>query len=180
MSLPTDRGDIIGLDRAVFPHTGQALAPNANLGQLENKAVNRVLGEDALGVAKKGYALGRIGGAVELVHDGVEGLRTIVEIIILAGINADVLGLGVRDDGEVEIVATENLLQPLGPFDGDNLKLDADAGKAFIVERLADGASMLSSLYWAAYVESKPTKKQLSDYVRYNDIDSDAKLKGPQ
>ncbi len=39
---------------------------------------------------------------------------------------------------------------------------------------------MLSALYWAAYVQSEPTKQQIASFVRYNARDANATLKGPQ
>ncbi|MCH7872290.1 MAG: hypothetical protein IID33_11380 [Planctomycetes bacterium] len=90
-----------------------------------------------------------------------------------------VKGGDVWDDLTAHIQRSFDQMEPLYQLEKSG-ELDSEAGKTFIVERLADGASMLSSLYWAAYVEGKPTKKQLSDFARYNDIDSNDKLKGPQ
>src|SRR5690606_8362476 len=56
----------------------------------------------------------------------VEGRIVVVEVIILARIDIDVVRLGVRDDGEVVVLAGEDLIQPLRPLDRDDLGLDAD------------------------------------------------------
>lgn len=46
--------------------------------------------------------------------------------------------------------------------------LDKAPGKAFISERLTDGADMLAALYNAAWVASEPTEKDSQDFVRYD------------
>jgi hypothetical protein len=48
--------------------------------------------------------------------------------------------------------------------------LDGEAGKAFIAERLTDGAGMLGALYKAAW-ESVPTDQQVASWVKYNSVD---------
>ena len=49
--------------------------------------------------------------------------------------------------------------------------LDRAAGKAFIVERLADGADTLSALYAAAWTAAAPTQKDVEEFVRYDNFD---------
>ena len=58
--------------------------------------------------------------------DLVEGRVVVVEVVVLARIDIDVVRLGVRDDGEVVVLVGEDLLQPVGPFDRDDLEIDAD------------------------------------------------------
>jgi len=49
--------------------------------------------------------------------------------------------------------------------DGD---LYGQAGKAFIGERMADGASTLAGLYWSAWLAAEPTPSAIADFKRYN------------
>lgn len=51
--------------------------------------------------------------------------------------------------------------------------LNADAGKAFISERLHDGAAMLSAMYNAAWAASAITDQDVSDFVRYDGFVAD-------
>lgn len=46
--------------------------------------------------------------------------------------------------------------------------LEKDPGKAFITERLADGAGMLSALYLAAWEASAATQKDATDFIGYD------------
>lgn len=52
-------------------------------------------------------------------------------------------------------------------------ELKKAAGKAFIVERLTDGATMLAAMYNAAWEEAAPTDKQVADWVKYSDFGSE-------
>ena len=52
-------------------------------------------------------------------------------------------------------------------------ELEKEAGKVFIVERLADAAGMLEALYQAAWESSEPTEKEVADFVRYDNFDPD-------
>lgn len=47
-------------------------------------------------------------------------------------------------------------------------ELDKETGKKFITERLTDAGAMLAALYSAAWTNSAPTDKQLSDYKFYD------------
>lgn len=47
--------------------------------------------------------------------------------------------------------------------------LEKDPGKAFIAERLCDGATMLGSLYAAAWEASAMVEKDATDFLRYDD-----------
>ena len=100
--------------------------PHADLRQLEQEAVDRVVGQDLLRLPVELRALGLVGGAVQLGDDLVEGRIVVVEVVVLARIDIDVDRLGVRDDGQVVVLVGEHLLQPLRPFDRDDLELDAD------------------------------------------------------
>lgn len=51
---------------------------------------------------------------------------------------------------------------------GDLMK---ETGKAFITERLADGGAMLAALYSAAWASSKPSEKDVSDFVFYDKLE---------
>lgn len=48
-------------------------------------------------------------------------------------------------------------------------ELKKDAGRLFIRERMADGASVLSGMYWAAWKASEPTEAQKKDFIKYDD-----------
>ena len=85
----------------------------------------------------------------------------------------------VWDDLIAHIQRSFDKMEPLYQLEQSG-ELEAEAGKEFIVERLADGASMLSALFHGAYVESEPTKEQIAAFVRYNQRDANEKLKGPQ
>ncbi len=49
--------------------------------------------------------------------------------------------------------------------------LEGEPGKAFIAERLTDGAGMLGALYRAAWESSVPTDQQMASWVKYNPVD---------
>ncbi|MFN0137059.1 MAG: S1/P1 nuclease [Phycisphaerae bacterium] len=49
-------------------------------------------------------------------------------------------------------------------------ELDKDAGKQFITACLADGASMLSAMYWAAWNSAVPNDKQVADFVFFDEL----------
>ena len=123
---PLHLRQVVGLDRRVLPQAFDLGVPHADLRQLEQEAVDRVVGQDLLRLLVELGALGLVGGQVQLVDDLVEGRVVVVEVIVLARIDIDVVGLGVRDDGEVVVLVGEDLLQPVGPFDRDDLQLDAD------------------------------------------------------
>ena len=42
------------------------------------------------------------------------------------------------------------------------------AGKAFLLERLADGARTLAGIYEAAWVASEPSERQVKDFLKYD------------
>jgi hypothetical protein len=48
--------------------------------------------------------------------------------------------------------------------------LDREPGKAFITERLCDGAAMLGSLYASAWEASAMSPKDVSDFVGYDEV----------
>lgn len=48
-------------------------------------------------------------------------------------------------------------------------ELRAAAGRALLVERLTDASSMLSALYWAAYVNATPTQPQVQAFARFDE-----------
>jgi len=58
-------------------------------------------------------------------------------------------------------------MEPLYTLERDGT-LDGPEGKAFIVERLADGATTLSALYRAAWESSKPTSKDLGAFTNWD------------
>lgn len=63
---------------------------------------------------------------------------------------------------------TFDAVEPLYRMEKDG-SLNEAPGKAFIESRLSAGASMLSAMYWAAWVSSAPNEKDLSDYVMYDE-----------
>jgi hypothetical protein len=56
--------------------------------------------------------------------------------------------------------------------------LNDEKGRAFIAERLADGASMLSGMIWAAWQQAEPTADQMEAFARFNEINSEQELGG--
>lgn len=50
--------------------------------------------------------------------------------------------------------------------------LEKEPGKAFIQERLVDGAAMLSALYVAAWKASEASEKDIKDFVMYDQVSS--------
>jgi hypothetical protein len=59
-------------------------------------------------------------------------------------------------------------VEPLYRLERDG-ELNAPTGREFICARLADGAAMLSALYWAAYTSAAPNEKQVGDFIRWNE-----------
>ncbi|HMN39944.1 MAG TPA: hypothetical protein PKE29_03805 [Phycisphaerales bacterium] len=51
-------------------------------------------------------------------------------------------------------------------------ELEKDAGKAFMVERLCDGGAMLGAMYAAAWEASAMSAKDVSDFVKYDEVSS--------
>ncbi|GJQ30540.1 MAG: nuclease [Phycisphaerae bacterium] len=49
-------------------------------------------------------------------------------------------------------------------------EFERESGKAFIEERLADGAMTLAGLYAAAWRESTPTQKDVDEFLRYDGV----------
>lgn len=47
--------------------------------------------------------------------------------------------------------------------------LDAPEGKAFITDRMADGARTLAALYGSAWAASEPTPEQIETFVKYDE-----------
>ena len=68
--------------------------------------------------------LRRVGGRVEPGHQRPHHRVVVAEVVVRPGIDADVDRLGVADDGQAEVLVPEHLLQPLRPFDVDDLGLD--------------------------------------------------------
>jgi hypothetical protein len=58
-------------------------------------------------------------------------------------------------------------MRPLYVMHKDGTLREA-AGKAFILERLADGAMTLAGIYEAAWKASAPTEKQIQDFLKYD------------
>src|SRR5262249_51025532 len=112
--------------RAVLPQAYKVLLPDADLGELEEEAVDGVLGDDALGVLQQLVALGEVGGGHDLAPLGLELRRIVVPVVAVAGIAIEIVGLGVGDDGEVVVSLLEHLGEPLRPLQLGDRKLDAD------------------------------------------------------
>jgi hypothetical protein len=60
-------------------------------------------------------------------------------------------------------------VEPLYRLERDG-KLAESAGRELALECLQDGVSMLAALYRAAWASTAPTKKQIEDWVRFNDF----------
>lgn len=57
-------------------------------------------------------------------------------------------------------------VEPLYKLERDK-KLESDAGRAFILERLSDAAGALSGLYIAAWEQAEPSDSDIASYLRY-------------
>src|SRR5262249_47142188 len=99
--LPIDACQIRLRRRAVLPQSHQVLLPHADLGELEEEAVDGVLGDDPLRILQKLVALGEVGGGHDLAPLGLEGGRIVVPVVAVARVAIEVVGRGVGDDGKV-------------------------------------------------------------------------------
>ncbi len=125
-TAPPDR---IGRQRPVLPHAVEIRVPRADLRQLEQEDVDRILRQHALRVAIEPVALRLVGGRVDLRHQRLEGRVLVLEVIVVARIDADVERLGMRDDAQVVILVAEDLVEPLREFDRLDRRPHADLGE---------------------------------------------------
>ncbi|TWT41965.1 S1/P1 Nuclease [Phycisphaerae bacterium RAS1] len=82
------------------------------------------------------------------------------------------------DDVSVYVRRSLSKVEPVYMLERDG-KLDDDEGRQFIIERLSDGASMLSAMYWAAYRSAAPTKVQIANFQKYDERASAGGDKAP-
>ena len=107
-----------------------ARIPDAMFRELEEESVDGVVRKRGLGIGEDGVSAVLIRRFGELVDQGFEVGVLIVEIVVRTpAIDLDIHGLGVGDDGEIVILAFEDLIQPLRPFDRNDLRLNPDFGK---------------------------------------------------
>jgi hypothetical protein len=59
-------------------------------------------------------------------------------------------------------------VEPLYQLEKQGL-LEAEQGRAFITERMADGARTLAELVHSAWLASEPTKDQIESFIRYDE-----------
>jgi len=64
------------------------------------------------------------------------------------------------------IERSHELVEPLYRLERDN-QLDTDAGRAFILKRLGDGAGTLAGLYMAAWEQSEVDDHDIAMYLKY-------------
>jgi hypothetical protein len=104
------------LRRAVDPDAGDPLVLHAQNGGLIEEGIGRILGQPALDFAQQPMPFERVGTGLELRHQGVVSGALIAEIIVLLRIDVVVIGFGVVDHGQVELMVQEHFLEPRRPF----------------------------------------------------------------
>lgn len=72
------------------------------------------------------------------------------------------------DDVTAYVRRSLTRVEPVYALERDG-KLNGDEGRQFIIERLCDGASMLSAMYWAAYRSAAPTKLQIANFQKFDE-----------
>ena len=113
------------------------------------------------------------------IHSRIDG-----KVVALHALNEEALAPFVADAAEIEpggafeagvalITRSHAALEPLYVLERDGT-LDGAEGRAFIAERLADGAAVLGGLYRAAWIESEPTAEQIELFGRYNSLGAEA------
>ncbi len=121
------------------------------------------VGENPQGYTKDNGFHSYIDTRILEIHDiTYEGLKGSVKF------ERSVSGSDPWNDMLAHIERSYNQVEPLYKLQKSG-ELTKDEGKAFITERLADGATMLAALYNAAWQASKPSQGELSNYVRYNE-----------
>ena len=80
--FPGNPCQVIGLNRAIFPESGQVAVPDSEFCQLEQVAVNGILSNHCLGGPHQSITLFRVGGHIQRFNDRVETRILIEEIII--------------------------------------------------------------------------------------------------
>ena len=63
---------VIGLNRAIFPESGQVAVPDSEFCQLEQVAVNSILSNHCLGGPHQSITLFRVGRHIQRFNDRVE------------------------------------------------------------------------------------------------------------
>lgn len=101
------------------------------------------------------------GGAIDAHRIEIEDVRPLVRVD--RGVNPD----EPWPDIVMHLRRSHEHMEPLYVLERDNL-LAGPAGRAFLCERLADGAGMLSALVLAAWQSSAPTPKQEELWLFYD------------
>ncbi|MPL95504.1 hypothetical protein SDC9_41675 [bioreactor metagenome] len=122
-------GQVVRGRRRVQPQPLELGIRDAGLRQLEQVGVDVIARDRLLGAPRQRAARGGIRGAVELAHQRDEIGVVVAEVVIRPGVDVDVGGLGVADDGQIEIMALEHLLEPLRPFEIGDLGPDPHGGE---------------------------------------------------
>jgi hypothetical protein len=106
------------------------------------------------------------------------------KILELHGLTYEGLRAGIKFDRHVDardpwtdmlahIQRSFDAVEPLYKLQKSG-ELTKDPGKAFITERLTDGATMLAALYNAAWEAAKPSPGEISNYIKYNETEKAA------
>lgn len=107
-------------------------------------------------------------------HSYIDGDVVKLHVLDLAGVAAEGKAMRVMTQDQVwdEAIALIErsfaAVRPLYELQKSG-ELQKEPGKLFIRERMADGASVLSGMYWAAWVASTPTDAQSKDFIKYDD-----------
>ena len=84
---------------------------------MKEEAVDRILGELALDLLQQVAASAGIHGIVQRADQCLELRIGVTEVISIARVDVVVHGLGMTDDGHVEVMARIDLIEPLRPFE---------------------------------------------------------------
>ena len=127
--IDPDRRHLGAVDHAADFQAVHARIGHAELGVLEQKAVDRFVGDLMLQGLQQPGALRGIGRVVERGQGRLDGRARAAEVIIVAAVNVVIERLSMGDDAEVEIMAHENLVDPLRPFEVLDAHTDAGFGE---------------------------------------------------
>jgi hypothetical protein len=123
------RGELHRAERVFEPDAVQMRVPHGESRQLKQESVDRVLRELALDLTEQLVPPRRVDGVVESGDQRLEVRIRVAEIIVVARVNIVVHGLDVGHDAHVEIMARENLVEPLRPLEVLDAHANTDRGK---------------------------------------------------
>ena len=109
-----------------MPHALELGIPYASFGKLEHIAVDRFIGDEFLSITHQFIAGCLIGRQIKVGHDLVERIAGVLEVVVLACVDVDILRFCVGNDGQVEVFFLEHLIKPLGPFNRHDFQFNTD------------------------------------------------------